>query len=180
MTQSNHNLVRLLRISRYGEWICLLGIFLVGGYAMFLVAQPAEAIAVLQRGILAQPNLPSDQTIMLAGAVALLPVVIFIYALWRAYGLFGLIGSGYFLSEKSQWLMLHLGRLAIVLAVLSFVTRSLVVLLMTSANQPGQRLLTIEIDSGQISSVIVAVLLFTFSHLLKEMASIEEENRNII
>jgi hypothetical protein len=51
---------------------------------------------------------------------------------------------------------------------------------MTSANPPGQSLLMIEIDSGTISSVIVAVLLFTFAVLIKETATIAEENKSFI
>jgi hypothetical protein len=180
MGQLHQNTTRLGRIARYGEWICLFGILLVGGYSFFLIAQPAEAIAVLQRGIPGQLILPSDAMLLLAGMVALLPVLLFIYALWRAHALFGLIGSGHFLSETCQWLMVHLGRLAIVLAVLGIVAHTLVVLIMTSANPPGQSLLMIEIDSGTISSVIVAVLLFTFAVLIKETATIAEENKSFI
>jgi Protein of unknown function (DUF2975) len=180
MNQSNQNLVRLERISRYGEWVCLLGILLVGGYSLFLAAQPAEAVAVLRRGIPGIVNLPNDNMLILAGLVALLPALLFIYALWRAHNLFGLIGTGHFLSEKSQWLMVHLGRLAIVLAILNILTHTLVVLILTSANPPGQKMLLIEIDSGTISSVIIAVLFFTFSLLVKETASIVEENKSFI
>jgi Protein of unknown function (DUF2975) len=180
MNQSNQNLVRLERISRYGEWICLLGILLVGGYSFYLAVQPADAVAVLLRGIPGQINLPSNTMLILAGLVALLPALLFIYALWRAHTLFGLIGTGHFLSEKSQWLMVHLGRLAIILAALGIVTHSLVVLIMTSANPPGQQVLMFEIDSGTISSVIIAVLFFTFSLLMKETAAIAEENKSFI
>jgi hypothetical protein len=180
MDSSSHNLARLERISRYGGWVCLLGILLVGGYSMFLVAQPAEAIAVLQRGIPGIVTLPNDNMLLLAGLVALLPALVFIYAMWRAYLLFGLIGSGLFLSETSQRLMVQLGRLAIVLAVLGLTTHSLVALLMTSANPPGQKILLIEIDSGTISSLIIAILFFTFSLVLKETASIVEENKSFI
>jgi Protein of unknown function (DUF2975) len=180
MNVPNQTLARLERISRFGEWICLLGILLVGGYSVFLVAQPAEAVAVMQRGIPGIANLPSNNMLILAGLVALLPMLVFIYALWRAHRLFGLIGTGHFLSEKSQKLMVHLGRLAIILAVLGIASHTLVGLILTSANPPGQNILLIEIDSGSISSVIIAVLFFTFSLLMKETASIAEENKSFI
>ncbi len=180
MNPSVKNVTRLERIARYGEWICIFGILLVGGYSFYLMLHPAEAVAVMQRGIPGQFYLPSDAMLMLAGVVALLPVLVFIYALWCAHSLFGLIGSGHFLSETSQWLMIHLGKLAIVLAILGIVVHTLVVLIMTSANPPGQKMLLVEIDSGTLSSVIIAVLLFTFAHLLKETATIAEENRSFI
>ncbi len=180
MNSPNQNRARLEQIARYGEWICLAGILLVGGWSFYLVAQPAEAIAVMQRGIPGIINLPSDAMLMLAGLVMLLPVTVFIYALWRAHSLFGLIGTGHFLSTTSQGLMVHLGRLAIILAILGIVAHTLVVLIMTSANPPGQKILLIEFDSSSISSIIVAILLFTFALLMKETAAIAEENKSFI
>jgi Protein of unknown function (DUF2975) len=180
LNSSNQNLSRLHRIARYGEWICLFAILLIGGYLLFLVAQPAEAIAVLQRGIPGIVNLPNEAMLMLAGAVASLPALVFMYALWRAHTLFGLIGSGLFLTDTTQWLMLHLGKLAIVMSVLSIVAHTLVALILTSANPPGQQMLLLEIDSGTISSLIIAILFFTFANLMKETAAIAEENKGFI
>jgi hypothetical protein len=180
MSHPQHNGARLERIARYGEWICLFGIFLVGGFCSYLFIQPDEAIAVMQRGIPGLITLPSDSMLVLAGIVAFLPALLFIYMLWRAHTLFGLIGTGHFLSAASQWLMVHLGRLSIVLAALGIIAHTLLALILTSANPPGQKILLIEIDSGTFSSVIVAVLLFTFALLMKETAAIAEENKSFI
>jgi hypothetical protein len=171
---------RLERIANTGGWICLAGIALIGGWILVLAALPNEAIAVLQRGIPGPLTLPSGDILLLAGFVAAVPALVFLFALWQARKLFELIGIGHFLSEASQGLMVRLGRLALVLAVLGIVCHSLVVLLMTSANPPGQTLLLIEFDSSQFSSIIVAVLLFTFSLLTKETAAIFEENKSFI
>lgn len=180
MNKTIRNHSQIEKIARYGEWISLFGILLVGGYSFFLAVRPEEAIAVLQRGIPGPLTLPSDELLVLAGAVAMLPALLFIYTLWRAHSLFGLIGSGLFLSETSQWLMVHLGKLAIIFAVLGIITHTLVVLIMTSANPPGQKMLLIEIDSSTFSSIIVAVLLFTFSLVMKETTRIFEENKSFI
>jgi hypothetical protein len=68
----------------------------------------------------------------------------------------------------------------VALSLIAIVARTLVGLLMTSANPPGQKMLLIEIGSGEISSVIIAVLFFTFALLMKESAAIYAENQSII
>jgi cytochrome bd-type quinol oxidase subunit 2 len=180
MKTENQNRARLERIANYGGWICLIGMVLIVGWFIFLAGNPGEAVAALQRGIPGPTTLPSDNILIFAGLVALLPALIFVFALWQARKLFGLIGTGYFLSEASQRLMVQLGRLAIVLAIAGIVSHSLIALLMTSANPTGQTLLMIEFDSSQFSSVIIAVLFFTFSLLMKETAAIAEENKSFI
>jgi hypothetical protein len=171
---------RLKRIARYGEWICVAALLLVGGYCLFLAIQPEEALAVMQRGIPGTLTRLSNTVIYVAELVAFLPVVAFLYALWLTRKLFRLIGDGQFLAATSQKLMTRIGRLAVIFSVLSILCHTVVVLLMTSANPPGQQILMLEIDSGQISSVLIAVLFFTFSLLMKESAAIHEDNQSIV
>jgi hypothetical protein len=175
---SNAN--RMKRVARIGENICLASIVLVGGYCAFLAVQPAEAMAVLQR-YMPQPGMPAgDSMVLLAKLVAVIPVLVFLFALWRTRQLFQRIGAGRFLERETQDLMMRLGRLAIVLAVLGIVCRTLVVLAMTSGNPPGQKMLLIEISSSEISTLIIAVLMFVFALLIKESAAIQKENESIV
>jgi hypothetical protein len=180
MSALNSDKARLKRISRIGEWICIAAIVLIGVYCSFLLFDPSEAIAVMQREIPGQHTLPDNTVLLTAGLVALVPVLLFLFALWQARNLFRLIGRGEFLSLTSQTLMLRLARLAVALSLIAIVARTLVGLLMTSANPPGQKMLLIEIGSGEISSVIIAVLFFTFALLMKESAAIHAENQSII
>ncbi len=180
MATSIPDRARLKRIAAYGEWICLAALLLVGGYCLFLAVQPEEALAVLQRGIPGPVSRPSSGILYTAELVALLPLLAFLYALWLTRKLFRLIGDGQFLSELAQRLMTRVGTLAVIFSLLSILCHTAVVLLMTSANPPGQKMLVIEIDSGQISSVLIAVLFFTFALLIKESAVIHEDNQSII
>jgi Protein of unknown function (DUF2975) len=180
MSTRKSDTARLKRISRIGEWICIAAMVLLAGYCAFLIADPAEGIAVLQREIPGQHILPDNTVLLIAGLVALVPVLLFLYALWQARNLFRLIGRGEFLSSASQTLMLRLARMAVALSIVTVVARSLVVVLMTSANPPGQKMLIIGIGSGEIASVIIAVLFFTFALLMKESAAIHAENQSII
>jgi hypothetical protein len=180
MTANTPDRARLKRIAAYGEWICVAALLLVAGYCVFLAARPEEALAVMQRGIPGTLTRPSDGIIYTAALLAFLPVLAFLYALWQTRNLFRLIGDGKFLEPSSQNLMARIGKLAIAFSVLSILCHTAVVLLMTSANPPGQKMLLVEIDSGQISSVLIAVLFFTFSLLMKESAAIHDDNQSII
>jgi Protein of unknown function (DUF2975) len=171
---------RLKRIARYGEWICVAALLLLCSYCLFLALQPEEALAVLQRGLPGTLTRPSDTAIYLAALVAFLPVMAFLYALWLTRKLFRLIGGGHFLETSSQNLMARIGKLAIIFTILSMLCHTIVALLLTSANPPGEKIVLLEIDSGHISSVLIAVLFFTFSLLMKESAAIHEDNQSII
>lgn len=94
--------------------------------------------------------------------------------------MFHLIGDGFLLDQDCQKSMVRLGRLAIASAVLGIVARTLILVLMTSNNPPGQKMLSIGIGSGEISSLIIGLLFFIFALVVKETASIAEENRSII
>ncbi len=180
MRNKENGTARLKRIARIGEWICVASFLLLAGYCVFLAIQPEEAVAVLQRGIPGTLTRPSNSAMMAAAGFAVLPVLVFLYGLSQVRNLFRLIGNGEFLTSTSQILFARLGRLAIILSIIGIVCHTIVVLLMTSANPPGQKMLQIEIDSGQIASLLVATLFFTFALLMKETAAIHEENQGII
>jgi hypothetical protein len=180
MLSSHPNRARLKRIASYGEWICVAAMLLLGGYCLFLALQPEEALAVLQRGVPGILTRPADHVIIAAELVALLPVLMFLYALWQTRNLFHVIGEGQFLSNAAQELMVKLGKLALSLSIIGILCHTVVAMVMTSANPPGQQLLLIEISSDQIASVLIAVLLFTFATLMKEFAAIHEDNQSII
>jgi hypothetical protein len=77
--------------------------------------------------------------------------------------IFRLFGKRQFFDPAAPRLLVRLGELAVVVAAGGIAVRTLVVLLMTSANPPGQRQLLLEIGSDEISFLVAALLFFAFA-----------------
>ena len=172
--------MKLTKISTFGQWICVMSLILIIGYCAYIAVQPQEAAALFHNGVPGTYYPPSNSVIYLSEFVAVVPVAIFVATLLNARKMFGLIGSGQFLSLHCQNILRRLGFLALAGSITSIICHSLLVLLITSANPPGQKMLVVGIDSGQISSLIGALLLFTFSLLVKDAAAIADENKQFI
>ncbi len=171
---------KLKNMARAAAWIAVIGMVLVGGTCVYLAFHPDLVVESLQQGTLPNSNLPTDMVLLIAAAVAFLPIALFLIGMWEARTMFHLIGDGFLLDQDCQKSMVRLGRLAIASAVLGIVARTLILVLMTSNNPPGQKMLSIGIGSGEISSLIIGLLFFIFALVVKETASIAEENRSII
>jgi Protein of unknown function (DUF2975) len=180
METSHTRQLKLKKLSRVGQWICLASLLLIIGYCIFLATDSDEATALLRVGVPGPYTSPSLLITYLAELVFFVPIAIFVVALWQTHKMFGLIGNGQFLSDLCRNILVRLGCLAIAGSVLSILCHTLSVLLITSANPPGQKILQINIDSGQISTVLGAVLLFTFALLVKDATAIAEENKQFI
>lgn len=171
---------KLKNMARTAAWIAVIGMVLVGGSCVYLALHPDLVVENLQQGTLPNSNLPSDTVLLIAAAVAFSPIALFLIAIWEARTMFQLIGDGFLLDSSCQKSMVRLGRLAIASAVLSTFARTLILVLMTSNNPPGQKMLSIGIGSSEVSSIIVGLLIFIFALVVKETAIISEENRSFI
>jgi len=117
---------------------------------------------------------------ILAGMLSLIPVAIFVAAMWEVRRLFRLLGKSRVLDPAVPRLLVRLGRLAVAAAVAGIVVRTLVVLVMTSSNPPGQKHLVIGIGSNEFASLIIGLLLFAFALVVQESLRIVDENRSFV
>jgi hypothetical protein len=171
---------KLRLISSVAEWVALGGITLAFGYGAYLCSHPEALTAYLTKDIPGVAITPAAGSLIVAGMFSLIPVAIFVAALWEARRLFRLLGNSDGLDPAAPGLLVRLGGLAFAAAVGGIVVRTLVVLAMTIANPPGQRRLFIAIGSNEVSSLIVGLLLFAFALLAQEFLRLESENRSII
>jgi Protein of unknown function (DUF2975) len=170
----------LRRIARFAEWTALAGLALVLAYCAYLTIDRGELLAFLKKDAPLVAVEPSDAMLTLAYVISLGPVAIFAAAMWEARRFFRLFGKVQIFDPAAPRLLVRLGGLAIAGAVTAIVTRTLVVLAMTSANPPGQKQLLIGIGSGEIASVIVGLLFFAFSLVMREALRLEAENRSFL
>ncbi len=138
---------KLRSISRAAEWVVLGGITLAVAYSGYLCGPPQALAAYLTRDIPGVAIGPAGGSIILAGMLSLIPVALFVAAMWEARRLFRLLGKNQILDAAVPRLLVRLGGLAVAAAVASFVVRTLVGLAMTINNPPGQRQLVIAIGS---------------------------------
>ncbi|WP_036260423.1 DUF2975 domain-containing protein [Methylocapsa aurea] len=171
---------KLRLISRAAEWIAFGGMALVVAYCAYLWSNESALTAYLQRDVPGIALAPSGNSLILPYLLSLIPVAIFVAAMWEARGLFCLLGKAEIFDSAAPRRLVRLGVLAIAAAVAGIVVRTLVVLVMTSANPAGQRHLVIGIGSDEVSSLIVGLLFLAFALVMQEAARLEDENRSFV
>ena len=171
---------KLRRIAHVAEWVALGGMALVVAYSAYLWSNETALTAYLQRDIPGITIAPGGGAVILAGVVSLMPVAIFVAAMWAVRSLFLLFGRSQIFDPAAPRLLVRLGGLAIAAAVAGIVVRTLVILIMTSANPPGQRQLVIEIGSNEISSLVAGLLFLAFALVVQESLRIQDENRSFV
>lgn len=172
---------RLRRYSRIAEWLSVVGMFVVGAGCAYLLTDHNALLAYLQRDVPATVIVtPSQPVLWTAYAVALIPAAIFLLALWETRRFFALIGTRPIFDSAASRSLMRLGYMTIAICVSQIVVRTTVVLLMTSANPPGQRQLAIGIGSTDIAALIIGFLFFTFALVMQEASRLARENQEFV
>ncbi|MDP8997775.1 MAG: DUF2975 domain-containing protein [Pseudomonadota bacterium] len=174
---TNSKLQRLCNWGRTVTWTAFVAVAVFLGYVAF---NPNELAAIAMLGLPALENTPTSTAQFWISIVAVLPALLFLFALWRVNEVFKLISLGEFLKPKCQSLLVQLGWLAIIGSLLDIICHTATVALLTSNNPPGKHQLNIGLSSGHITSVMLGIILFIFALLLREMAAIDEDNKGII
>jgi Protein of unknown function (DUF2975) len=170
----------LIALARLGQWVVACSVAAVVGYCCYLVAVPAEALFLLKREVPGIQSLPSPVIIFAAACVAALPIAAFLLALSQTWHFFGQVKRENPYSAQAQQSLKWLGRAAIACALIGVLARTLVGLLLTSANPPGQKMLIIGVSSGEIASVVVGILVFVFANVVREAAALAYENASFV
>ena len=138
----------LLLRARLAEALAIVGILMVVAYcAYFLFDRPA-LLGYLRREAPGALVVPSDGQLWLAYGLSLIPAGAFVAAMWEARRFFALIGKAALFDRSIPRILVRLGGLAIFIAAAQIVVRTLVVLVMTSANPADTRQLVISASSN--------------------------------
>jgi hypothetical protein len=170
----------LVRVCRWGQAIALIAMVSILAWLGY-AALHADAIVAQAMVGLPAPELPPSTLADIAGKLIFVaPALLFILALWRMWQVFSLVKTGAYLTPRAQFILVQLGWLALLGGVLGIIARTVGIALLTSGNPPGRKVFSILISSGDISSLIMGLMFFIFALLLREMASVAEDNRSII
>ncbi|WP_296329041.1 DUF2975 domain-containing protein [Reyranella sp.] len=172
---------RLRFITHTAEWLAVAGVAMGLGYIAYLALAPDALAIALRRevpGVVVDPGGPA---LTAAGLVSLIPALIFIAAMWSARTLFRLLGrAATVFDPAAPSLLRRIGLLAVAAAVAGVVVRMTVGLLMTSANPPGQQQLVLSVSSGDVTALLVGLLMLAFALVMREGIRLDEDNRSIL
>jgi Protein of unknown function (DUF2975) len=170
----------IARIAFLAEWTSVAGIGLVAGSVGYLWLDSDRLLQHLAREAPAIVGQPSETMLLLAGAAALVPVVLLVLALWQARALFRLYRGRQIFAPDIPRILVRLGYLAFGAAAASMVARTLVILFLTIGNPPGQKHFAIGFGSNEVLGLIAGFLLCAFSLVVKESQRIADENESFV
>ena len=142
--------IRLTRVLFIATWIALA--LLPAGLGWFLITGGLSRETLLAQvpDVAVSPEL-SNEMILFAAAPGLLSIGLAMFVLWQMQALFRTIDRGDALSYHAAFRVKRIGLGMLVLAVAGPVLRPFQILILTSANPPGERVLAIGFSSSDMS-----------------------------
>jgi len=110
----------------------------------------------------------------------MIPVSVVIFGLFRLRILFSLYEKALIFTEQNVDCFRSLGRALILWAVCDVIRTSLLSVILTLQNPPGQRMITVSFDSGEFTGVFVGIVVLIISWVMDEGRKIEEEQALIV
>jgi hypothetical protein len=170
----------LFTMARIGQWVTAISAALLVVYLAYLAITPSEALFLMQREVPGIVTLPSKPILALSAFVAALPALAFLCALTLTWKFFRLVGRGEHFSTPALTCLKWLGRAAIACSVLGVLSRTIMALLLSSANPEGQKMLMLGISSNDLGAAVVGVLVFFFANIVREATALAQENQSFI
>ncbi len=171
---------RLTRLAGFASWVSFLSaafIVLATIYLWLGEGALSDWLAKSAEGVMVTPD---PMIVGAAGAVAMAPLALLVAMLFELGRLFRLFAGGLVFDPAVPKRLGRVGWLAFSSCAATVVCKTLVTLLMTSANPPGHHLLTIGIDSQALAGLMLGFLFLVFSLVMQEALGLAEENRSFV
>ena len=166
---------QLQALSRGGLAIAGLGALASVGWPIAMLVDPSLMNLLLPSGT--QAGAGSFLPLFLIGLV---PAALFLVAMIEAFRLFLLLGNGLAFTPAMPRSLGRLGLLAAASALAGLITPTVLGLVATMGAPAGQKQLVIQIGSGEIAALVIALLLFAFSRVMRQTVEIAQENREMV
>ena len=138
-----------------------------------------EALNSALNGVEASPDATRGQLMSVVALNLISPVILFL-TLNEMRKLFGAYVKGHVLTEASARLIQRIGQGFLALAIVPFVLRPVQSVLMTLANPPGERSITIGLDSDMIFFALSGGLIVVIGWAMREAADVAAENKSFV
>ncbi|AFM24101.1 DUF2975 domain-containing protein [Desulfomonile tiedjei] len=167
---------RKLRLACSGLILCLP--FVVAAFWVFF-NQVYSSLRMVPLPVRVDHDL-SGLTRLLAFSADLIPLAATIYGLLRLRDLFGLYENGLIFTERNVHCFRSLGRTLLVWVGCDIVRYSILSVVLTLENPPGQRLLVVGINSGELAGVFTAIVVLIISWVMEEARKLREDQQLIV
>lgn len=157
-----------------------------------LIAAPVILVILLLMGqfspdavLAAFPNVPvseiqSDDNIICAGIVGLVPWFIGAWVLYQAQVLFALFRDNRALTLEAAQIIRNLGLGLVLIALAQVATRTVQILILTSANADGDRMLAVQFSFAQVGLLLAAGLMVVIGRSMVEAARAVDDMRGFV
>ncbi len=172
----NENMHRIQRVS--GIFIVLFTVFIIGIpvftllYWLFFNSLPAGFTTELP--VSAKQTLP-PATMTLAFLVSLIPASVAIYGLSTLKKLFQLYTKAIVFSEKNADCFRRLGYTLIAWVFANMIFTTLISIVISYGNPPGERMMVVGFGTSEISTLIIGAIVVLVSWVMNEATKLEDE-----
>lgn len=172
--------------TRMGRWLApfaqaLAILFLLINVLLWAVPEWAEYVARSLSAL--SPSTPVVLTAgakLAAGGLSTLHLAVLTYALFAIAGIFRMFAAGDWLSPEISARLHRFGLALLLFGASTPLVRTLLTLIITFQNPPGQRMLAVGLSGNDFVIALIGVLMVMLGYALKEAAAIAEDNRQIV
>jgi hypothetical protein len=185
ITTSDTSASAIDRLRRLSTFMC--AVVVVGGFLaelgliwVWLSPSAVETLVVPRLGLEGMPVTLDVWTRTMGFAVCMLPMAVLVWLLYHAYALFDGYRLGHLFTDEAPLRLRRIGLSLLALALLRPVTATLLGVVLTLSNPPGQRLFSIGISIDDYIIAAIGGLLLSIGHVMVEAKRLADENRQII
>jgi Protein of unknown function (DUF2975) len=185
ISRSDTSMSAIDQLGRLSTFMC--GFVVVGGFLaelaliwIWLSPAAVETLVVPGLGLGELPVALDGWTRTLGFAVCTLPMAVLVWLLYHAYALFDGYRLGRVFTDEAPVLLRRIGLSLLALALLRPVTATLLGVVLTWSNPPGQRILAIGISIDDYMIAAIGGLLLAIGHVMVEANRLADENRQIV
>jgi Protein of unknown function (DUF2975) len=184
-TASDASASAIDRLGRLSTFMC--AVIVVGGFLaelglIWIWFSPAavETLVVPGLGLEGMPVRLDVWTRTMGFAVCSVPMAVLVWLLYHAYALFDGYRLGHVFTDEAPIQLRRIGLSLLALAFLRPVTATLLGVVLTLSNPPGQRIFAIGVSIDDYIIAAIGGLLLAIGHVMVEAKRLADENRQIV
>ena len=176
------NLARVRRVSAIMKFCCTLAIPLVplslavmwGTFDMWAASHPELA------HLRPLPDPMPGTSLAIGFAISMIPGGLVMFAAWRLRSLFRSYADGRVFTGGTARCLRDFALSIILLAVAKPVATTLLSVTLTFTNPPGQRMLSLQLGSADLTTLFIGCVFLVIAWIMEEARKIAEEQAQII
>jgi hypothetical protein len=170
---------RLPSVLFVGTWIVIVALPLTFIWIAATGALSLEAVAERFPGVIIGDGL-SESAILVAFGIGMIPFLIVLGVMWHMQALFRLYQKGQALTEKAAVRIGYIGVGLLLTAVARILANTLQVLVLSSANPVGHRIVSVDLEFSEIALFLAGGLMIVIGRSMAEAVFAAEEVRGFV